>query len=178
MTEVLWHGRGGNGAFTAARALGAAYALNNPARYALAFPAFGPERRGAPVKAFTKLDTRPIAARDEIKRSDFTIFLDDTLYTPEALDALKDGGYVIVNTKRRDFDARVVAIDAEGIARRTLGRPIANTPMLGALCALWDGISMEEIEAGIDAVLPERLRAGNKAAALAAYEFIAREVRP
>ena len=52
MIEVLWHGRGGQGAFTAARLLGAAASLSE-GRYALAFPSFGPERRGAPMRAFT-----------------------------------------------------------------------------------------------------------------------------
>ena len=55
MTEILWHGRGGQGAFTAAKVLGAAYSLNG--NYGLAFPSFGPERRGAPILAFTKLDS-------------------------------------------------------------------------------------------------------------------------
>ena len=57
MYEFLWHGRGGQGAFTAARLLGAAYSLKEDGKFALAFPSFGPERRGAPIRAFTKLDT-------------------------------------------------------------------------------------------------------------------------
>lgn len=61
MTEVLWHGRGGQGAFTAARLLGAAYSLRGDDSYALAFPSFGPERRGAPIRAFTKRMTAPSA---------------------------------------------------------------------------------------------------------------------
>ena len=60
MTEIVWHGRGGQGAFTAARLLGAAYTLRGDGGYALAFPSFGPERRGAPIRAFTKLDVQPI----------------------------------------------------------------------------------------------------------------------
>ena len=59
MVEVLWHGRGGQGAFTAARLLGAAASLGE-GKYALAFPSFGPERRGAPMCAFTKMDDAPI----------------------------------------------------------------------------------------------------------------------
>ncbi len=77
MTEILWHGRGGQGAFTAARLLGDAYSLKDNA-YALAFPSFGPERRGAPIRAFTKLDKKPIGNRSEITRSNYSIFLDDT----------------------------------------------------------------------------------------------------
>ena len=61
MKEILWLGRGGQGAFTAARLLGAAYTIADDDKYALAFPSFGPERRGAPVRAFTKLDSEPVA---------------------------------------------------------------------------------------------------------------------
>ncbi|MDR2502391.1 MAG: 2-oxoacid:acceptor oxidoreductase family protein [Oscillospiraceae bacterium] len=73
MTEVLWHGRGGQGAFTAARILGCAWVLRGG--YALAFPSFGPERRGAPMRAFTKLDTAPVVDRSEIKNPDHTVDL-------------------------------------------------------------------------------------------------------
>ncbi|MDR1891651.1 MAG: 2-oxoacid:acceptor oxidoreductase family protein [Oscillospiraceae bacterium] len=73
MIQVLWKGRGGQGAFTAARLLGAAWVLKGG--YALAFPSFGPERRGAPVRAFTKLDDNPVVDRSEITAPDFTLDL-------------------------------------------------------------------------------------------------------
>ena len=63
MTEIIWHGRGGQGAFTASRLLGEAYTLREGGGYALAFPSFGPERRGAPIRAFTKLDAGEIRRR-------------------------------------------------------------------------------------------------------------------
>ena len=65
MTEIRWHGRGGLGAFTAARLLGCAVSLYE-GKYALAFPSFGPERRGAPVFAFTRIDNKPITDRSEV----------------------------------------------------------------------------------------------------------------
>lgn len=70
MLEFIWHARGGQGAFTAARCLGAAAALSAGA-YALAFPTFGPERRGAPMRAFTKIDTAPIGDRSAVHRAAF-----------------------------------------------------------------------------------------------------------
>ncbi|MDR1131325.1 MAG: 2-oxoacid:acceptor oxidoreductase family protein [Oscillospiraceae bacterium] len=73
MIQVLWKGRGGQGAFTAARLLGAAWVLRGG--YALAFPSFGPERRGAPMRAFTKLDGKPVVDRSEIITPDFTLDL-------------------------------------------------------------------------------------------------------
>ena len=80
MYEFLWHGRGGQGAFTAARLLGTAFALNKDGNNALAFPSFGPERRGAPIRAFTKLSDKKIGDRSELKKADYVIYLDDTLF--------------------------------------------------------------------------------------------------
>ena len=76
MKEILWHGRGGQGAFTAAKLLGAAFALRDDKSFALAFPSFGPERRGAPIRAFTKLDNKPIGNRSEIEKADYSVFLE------------------------------------------------------------------------------------------------------
>ena len=88
MIEVLWHGRGGQGAFTAARLLGAAASLDDK-RYALAFPSFGPERRGAPMRAFTKIDTVQIGDRSAVSKADFVIYLDGTLLAPGWEDVYK-----------------------------------------------------------------------------------------
>lgn len=92
MYEFLWHGRGGQGAFTAARLLGAAYSLKKNGNYALAFPSFGPERRGAPIRAFTKLDTKKVGNRAEIEKADFAVYLDDTLFNDDAFLELKENG--------------------------------------------------------------------------------------
>ena len=73
MKEILWLGRGGQGAFTAARLLGAAYTISDDDKYALAFPSFGPERRGAPVRAFTKLDSEPVADRSQTEKADYIV---------------------------------------------------------------------------------------------------------
>ena len=114
MTEILWLGRGGQGAFTAAKLLGASFASKGEGAYSLAFPSFGPERRGAPVRAFTKLDTSPILDRSETERADFIILLDETLYTPSLRALLKDGGKILVNTKTAQD--RIIPFDADGIA--------------------------------------------------------------
>ena len=78
MTEVIWHGRAGQGAFSAARLLGAA-ALAHDKVYSLAFPSFGPERRGAPMKAYTKIDEKPIANRAAPEQAKIIVYLDNTL---------------------------------------------------------------------------------------------------
>ena len=144
MTEIRWHGRGGLGAFTAARLLGCAVSLFE-GKYALAFPSFGPERRGAPVFAFTRIDDKAITDRSEVVSCDCAVVLDDTLFGDPVKNGLKPGATVIINTtKDKSLFAidgvQVVTVDATGLALEILGRPITNVPLLGALIALPDGI--------------------------------------
>ena len=162
MIEILWHGRGGQGAFTAARLLGAACSMA-PGRHALAFPSFGPERRGAPMRAFTKLDDRPIGDRSASTRADFVIYLDETLFAPGWEDELKPGGRVLMNSARTWDDPRVTAIDADGISTEVLGRAIPNTVFLGALAALCDEVRAEDVCEAIRQYMPEKLHAKNLA---------------
>lgn len=108
MTEILWYGRGGQGAFTAAKLLGAAYTLKGDSYYSIAFPSFGPERRGAPVRAFTKLDRKPVFDRSETEKADYIIILDETLYSDSLKNLLKLNGKIIVNTKQNISDSDFV----------------------------------------------------------------------
>jgi len=172
MIEVLFYGRGGQGAFTAARILGAAWILKNEQSFALAFPSFGPERRGAPVRAFTKLDNKPINSRSEIQKSDFVIYLDDTLFNEISLPALKEGGKVIVNSAKQYSNPHIIAIDAGKIALEILKLPIANTVMLGALAAICEEITLPEIEQAISTTMSKRLIDGNIAVVRAAREAL------
>ena len=129
MIEILWHGRGGQGAFTAARLLGAAASLDD-GRHALAFPSFGPERRGAPMRAFTKLSDEPIGDRSAVAKADYVIYLDDTLLGEGWETELKPGGVVLVNSVRMFDDERIAALDADGISAAVLGRPIPNLSLI------------------------------------------------
>lgn len=169
MLEFIWHGRGGQGAFTAARSLGAAAALSAGLE-ALAFPTFGPERRGAPMRAFTKLSDTPIGDRSAVSRAAFVIYLDETLLEDGWRDELTEGGVALVNSTRTFDDPRLVAIDADGISAAVLGRPIPNTVFLGVIAALTDAVDIEDIREGIRATMPERLHAKNLAIVDAAYE--------
>lgn len=171
MTEILWHGRGGQGAFTAARLLGDAYSLKDNA-YALAFPSFGPERRGAPIRAFTKLDKKPIGNRSEITRSNYSIFLDDTLFNEKSFRELKQNGIILLNTKQTIEDPRVITLDGDGIAARILGLPITNTILLGAFAAVSGEITLEDINKAIRQTMPHRLHEKNIAAVKAAFEEV------
>lgn len=175
MTEILWHGRGGQGAFTAARLLGAAYVLRDDNSYALAFPSFGPERRGAPIRAFTKLDDKPIGNRSEVEKADYSIFLDDTLFSEEAFTELKPNGKILLNTKKIVDDPRVIVLDGDTLAEQILKLPITNTVMLGAFATVFDGISTLQIEEAIRQNMPAKLQSKNIAVIQAVADTIGRE---
>ena len=172
MLEFIWHARGGQGAFTAARCLGAAAALSAGVN-ALAFPTFGPERRGAPMRAFTKLSEDPIGDRSAVTRAQFVIYLDETLMEDGWEEELAEGGRVLLNTRRDVEDPRIVAIDADGISSEILGRPIPNTVFLGAIPALTDAVSINDIHEGIRATMPAKLHEKNLAIVDAAYKQLA-----
>ncbi|MGN0914802.1 MAG: 2-oxoacid:acceptor oxidoreductase family protein [Succinivibrio sp.] len=171
MYEFLWHGRGGQGAFTAARLLGAAWSLKDSSKSALAFPSFGPERRGAPVRAFTRLDTKTVGNRSEIFRADFVVFLDDTLFSEKAFDELKDGGKIILSTKHPVDDDRVISIDGVALAVEYLSLPITNTVLTGVIPALFSQISTDDLEHAIRCTMAPKLQERNIKAVKAAYEI-------
>jgi pyruvate ferredoxin oxidoreductase gamma subunit len=146
LLEIRWHGRGGQGAFTAARLLGAAALFDG--RFALAFPSFGPERRGAPIQAFTRIDGRRIGDRSAIRACDFAVVLDETLAGPLVAEGIRAGGALLINSARASsawtgLGARVLSVDVNAIARAILGRPIANTGMIGALVAASGAVRLE-----------------------------------
>lgn len=181
MIEVLWHGRGGQGAFTAARLLGAAATLDG-SRFALAFPSFGPERRGAPMRAFTKISDAPIGDRTAVTCADIVVYLDGTLFAPGWESELKPGGVCLVNSVECvSDDPRVRSIDANGLAQEVLGRPIPNTVFLGVIAALGGYVERADVEEAIRHYMPAKLHEKNialveRATALAAGDGGAKSV--
>jgi pyruvate ferredoxin oxidoreductase gamma subunit len=154
MKEIRWHGRGGQGSFTVARLLGKAAALFEN-KSALAFPSFGPERRGAPVKGFTKISDQKITDRSEVQECDYVVVLDETLIDENIKKGLKKDGVIIINTSQPEkytelSDVKTIAFDATSLALEVLGRPITNTAMLGALIAVSDIVSLEAAQKGIE----------------------------
>ncbi len=170
MLEVIWHARGGQGAFTAARCLGAAASLA-PDRYALAFPTFGPERRGAPMRAYTKIADRPIGDRSASSRAAIVVYLDDTLLGDGWEEEVAEGGLVLVNSKCAFGDPRMVALDGSGLSAEILGRAIPNTVFLGAIAAVCDAVTLEDVCEGIRATMPTKLHERNVEVAKAAYDL-------
>ncbi len=170
MYEYIWLGRGGQGAFTAAKLLGAAYTIDNDKNYALAFPSFGPERRGAPVRAFTKLDTKPVADRSQTEKADNIVILDDTLYSPQLRELLKEDGKIIVNSKN-DID-NVLTFDAEKIASE-FRLPTVNTVMLGLLTGISGVVTAENAVEAIKGYMPQKIQERNINALLRAVQELA-----
>lgn len=147
MIEIRWHGRGGQGGFTVSRLLGIAASMFED-KHALAFPSFGPERRGAPVLAFTKIDDKKIHDRSEVRSADYVVVMDETLITPNITKGVSDDAVFLVNTENIEKyeelkNYRKVQVNATGIALDVLGKPITNTAMYGALVAASGIVSLD-----------------------------------
>lgn len=179
MHEVRFHGRGGQGAVMAAQAL--ASAAFQEGGYAVAFPFFGSERRGAPVLAFTRIDRTPIRIKTQVYEPDIVVVLDaGLLEVVDVTSGLKKDGMAIVNTPKRPeeidlgMDLKVATVDATTVALEILKRPVTNTAILGAIAKATDVVSIEGVEKGImnifGARLGEKVGEINAKAARAAYE--------
>ena len=141
LLEIRWHGRGGQGAKTAA--LLVADAAVETGKYIQAFPEYGPERMGAPVFAFNRISDKPILQHCGIKEPNIVVVLDPTLMESiDITEGLAKDGIVLVNTQKSAEEIKkelkiisqmVYVVDASRIAKDVLKRDIPNTPMLGAL---------------------------------------------
>ncbi|NIM04169.1 MAG: pyruvate ferredoxin oxidoreductase subunit gamma [Armatimonadetes bacterium] len=177
MIQIRLHGRGGQGTVTAAELL--ASAAFDDGREAQAFPAFGVERRGAPVQAFCRISDASIRTRSQIYEPDIVIVQDTTLLgVVDVTGGLKSGGTLLMNTERDpkelglNGDFRVVTVPATKIAMEILGRPITNTAIMGAFAAATGAISLEAIERNIKGRFRGDLGEKNVACAQRAYELV------
>ncbi|HCG99846.1 MAG: pyruvate synthase [Candidatus Aquicultor primus] len=153
LTEIRWHARGGQGAVTAAKLL-AETALSQ-GRYFQAFPEYGPERMGAPIQAFTRISSEPIHIRSSIANPEIVVVLDPTLLKAvDVTSGMHEDGVLIVNTddepkairKAMGLKGRTIfTVNATRIAQETIGRPIPNTPMMGALVKATDMMPIENL---------------------------------
>lgn len=169
MIEIRIHGRGGQGAVTASELLG--YAAFEEKKFSQAFPKFGPERSGAPVEAYTRIDGKFIGLRSQIYEPDHLIILDKTLLEMENITSgLKKGGTVTINTNTKiKTSFKTYDIDATKIAMEVLGRPIVNTVMLGAFAKATGLIKLSSIEKAITERFPKELAEKNIEAIRRAY---------
>ncbi len=141
LTEIRWHGRGGQGAKTAALLFGES--VLGQGQYMQAFPEYGPERMGAPVQSYNRISEEPITLHCGVTSPQIVVVLDPTLIgTIDVTAGLPADGTIIINTDQPAAKFReslkltgqkLYTVDASKIARETIGRDIPNTPMMGAL---------------------------------------------
>jgi 2-oxoacid:acceptor oxidoreductase gamma subunit (pyruvate/2-ketoisovalerate family) len=179
MQEIRIHGRGGQGAVTSAELI--AIAAINKGNSAQAFPSFGPERRGAPVVAFCRVDDKRIHIRAKVNNPDIVIVLDPGLVKLlDPSEGMKEGGMLIINTKKgtesagkaRNSSIRIATVDANKIAHEELGRDIVNTTMIGAFIKATGLISIEDIQGPLMERFGAKIGARNMKALERAYKEV------
>jgi 2-oxoacid:acceptor oxidoreductase gamma subunit (pyruvate/2-ketoisovalerate family) len=178
LREIRIHGRGGQGSVTAAQIL--AHAAFIEGKWVQAFPYFGAERRGAPVKAFARIDEKPIFVHSQIYNPDYVIVLDPVIYkVVDVTEGLRKDGIVLINTTRNPAEigmkgCRVATVDATGIALElnlvVAGAPIVSTSILGAFAKATGEIKLESVLKAIKETWLGSAGEKNARAAELAYE--------
>lgn len=187
LTEIRWHGRGGQGAKTAALLLAdVAFQIG---KHVQGFPEYGPERMGAPITAYDRISDNPIRVHSNIYEPDYVVVVDETLlHSVDVTKGLKKNGAILINTERTSEDlipllngyqGRVYTINAREVCSKTLGKYFPNTPMLAAIVKITGvmdtDVFLREMEASLKhkfAKKPEVLE-GN----MAALQLALKEVR-
>ncbi len=166
--EIRWHGRGGQGAKTAALLMGESAA--EAGKYVQAFPEYGPERMGAPVTAYNRISANPIRLHCSVENPKYVIVLDPTFYgAVDFTSGIRDGGAILINTsespaewkKKLDFGGKNISIftvDASKISKEEVGGNFPNTPMLGALIKVSNVLDVEEALTAIRSKLTVKFR--------------------
>lgn len=176
--EIRIHGRGGQGGVTLAEII--ARAAYKEGKWVQAFPYFGAERRGAPVKAFARISDEPILVRSQIYNPDYIIVLDESLLdVANVTEGLKENGTIIINTTLRPEEVnisgyKIATVDATGIALEldllVAGLPVVNTAMAGAFAKATGEITIESVVEAIKEEWKGAVGEKNAKAAILAYE--------
>lgn len=185
ITEIRFHGRGGQGAKTASLLLGEA-ALD-AGKFIQAFPEYGPERTGAPIKAYTRISDNEIRIHSGVKNPNTVVVIDPTLLgTENVMDGLVNDGSIIINTEKSGSDIKKViqskdsqdiyTVDATKIALDTLKRPKTNVPMLGALVKVTGIVELKVLKEKIKKHFEEKLSSKAVEANLEGIERAYKEV--
>ncbi len=184
LCEVRWHGRGGQGVVTAAQLLAQSALVEG--KHFQSFPEFGAERMGAPIRAFSRVSADQINLYCNVDSPNMVVVLDPTLIGQVNLtEGLTDGGAIIVNTsedpaiikKKLGIErGQVFTVDASKIAKDEIGRPIPNTPMLGALLKASDVLKLDTVvkhlRESFGAKFSTEIVEGNVKALTRAYEEV------
>ena len=182
--ELRWHGRGGQGAKTAVFLL--AESLIEQGKYAQGFPDYGPERMGAPIRGYNRISDEPIKLHCGVNKPEIVVVLDPTLIgTADITSGLRSGGTVLVNSPDAPEVMRktlgltggsVYTVDATGIALAEIGKPIPNSPMIGALLKVTDLADIDDMAAIVgkkfEGKFGEAVVEGNKKAMKRAYQEV------
>jgi 2-oxoacid:acceptor oxidoreductase gamma subunit (pyruvate/2-ketoisovalerate family) len=182
MHEIIWHGRGGQGVVVAAQILAESAYLQG-FKGVTSAPTFGPERRGAPLTASTRISDTPLRTFSQIEFADIAVVLDPSLLKiVDIQNSVRDGGLIIINTGLPpDYfqireELKVAVIDAVAVAWEyhllKEGAPIVNTPLLGAFARAAGLVTLAHMEEGLKKKLPEKVVAANRMALRAAYEQV------
>jgi len=177
MREIRIHARAGQGAITTAALLG--YAYFKEGMYPYAFPHFGAARMGAPMNAFVRVDSKPVRLRSQIYDPDYVIIVDPTLMRGyNCFSGLREDGEVIVNGKegldvpKLNARQKIFVVPANEIAMRTIGRPLANTTLIGAFAAATSELKLDTLLEVIKTRFSGKAQEGNIKAVTQGYEFI------
>lgn len=183
LKEIRIHGRGGQGAVTAAQLL--AHAAFLEGKWVQAFPYFGAERRGAPVKAFARISDEPILVHSQVYNPDYIIVLASKLHeVVDVTEGLKKDGVIIMNTRKKPEeiglkDWRIATVDATDIALEldllVSGLPVVNTSILGAFAKATGEVQLESVLKAIKITWSGSAGEKNAKAAELAYERLIRE---
>lgn len=177
MKEIRIHARAGQGAITTASLLG--YAYFKEGKYPYAFPHFGAARMGAPMNAFVRVDEHPVRVRSQIYEPDYVIVVDPTLMRGyNCFTGLKENGIAVINDAegmelpRTKAHQKVVVVPASEIAMKTIGRPLANTTLIGAFAAATGEIKLETILEVMKLRFGGKALEGNIEAVKQGYSFV------
>jgi len=182
LTEVRFHGRGGQGAWTASLLL--AQAGLKEERYIQSFPTFGPERAGAPITAYTRISDEPIRLHSSVYEPDVVVVLDPTLLGPAVSVGVKPDTKLAVNTSQTPAEVREMlgigevetwVLDATSLALKVLGRPITNTAMLGAIVKATGIVKLDSLLAAVQERFSGRIGDLNVKLIETAYDEVKKE---
>ncbi len=172
--EIRWHGRGGQGTVTAAKVL--ADACLSGGRYVQAFPEYGPERSGAPLRAYNRISLKEIRMHCPVLKPQVVNIVDATLLDGiNVTEGATEDAIFIINTSKKPRQ-RVFTVDATKIAIECIGRGLPNSSMLGALCRVTNLVSfehlLEEIKKSFGKKFSQKIIDGNLEATRRGYEEV------
>lgn len=179
--EVRWHGRGGQGTITASNFLAKA-AFKQGYKGVQSIPMIGAERRGAPIKAFTRISREEIRIHSQIYEPDIVILMDHTLYyvyKGMITAGLKEGSILLINSPKllnAKHSYQIKSVDATGISIKlgleVAGQPVINAPMLGAFAKVTGILKLDSLEESIREEWPGKWADKNVEAVKKAYDII------